>query len=106
MPDIARWYARMRGSPVFVLGLVTFVASWLTLHWIFDFDHAFGALNLCLSTEASVSLAFFTMMGERQTSDNARSMAALADTIGEVRAMSKVLLALAEAERESMRTKP
>jgi len=99
MFDAARWYAKLRGSPIFVVGLLAFVSTWLILHALFNFDHAFGALNLVLSTEASVSLAFFTMMGDRQASDNARSMRALADTIDEIRAMNKVLLASIELQR-------
>lgn len=82
---------------------MVFVAAWLLLHYFTHFDSDFGALNLCLSTEASVSLAFFTMMGDRQTSDNAKSMAALADTIEEVRAMATVLVEVAEAQSEQLR---
>lgn len=101
MPDLARSYARWRGSPVFLLTLMAFVAVWLVLHHFTHFDNDFGALNLCLSTEASVSLAFFTMMGERQTSESAKAMAALADTLEEVRAMGTAILAMAEAQRDS-----
>lgn len=105
MPDIAQWYAAQRGSPVFVFGLIVFVAGWILLDHLTGFDQDFGVLNLCLSTEASVSLAFFTMMGDRQTVETQRSMQALANTIDEVRAMEKVLLALAEAERDQLAAK-
>lgn len=103
MPDLARSYAKLRGSPIFVLGLMLFVASWLVLHYFTHFDSDFGALNLCLSTEASVSLAFFTMMGDRQTSDTARAMAVQADAIEEIRAMAAVLIEVAQSQREQLK---
>lgn len=104
MPDLARWYAHLRGSPAFLLILMGFVGAWLALHYLLGVDKDFGALNLCLSTEASVSLAFFTMTGERQSSESAAAMAALAKALEEQRATSRLILALAEAERDALKS--
>jgi hypothetical protein len=64
--NFARIYAKARGSKTFLYGLMAFILAWLAVsHWTgFDADH--GLINLVLSAEASVSLAFFAMMGEKQ----------------------------------------
>lgn len=64
--NLAGWYTRIRGSKTFLLGLLSFIGVWVTLHFLFRFDRDWGALNLILSSEASIALAFFTMMSERQ----------------------------------------
>ena len=59
-------YARARGSKAFLVGLVAFICFWVTLHFAFGWDHEWGALNTILSSEASIALAFFTMMADKQ----------------------------------------
>jgi len=66
MPNFAQIYASFRGSKNFLIGLSAFVACWLTFHFTLGYDKDFGALNTILSTEASISLAFFTMVADRQ----------------------------------------
>ena len=63
---MAVWYAKFRGSSTFLWGLLGFIALWLSvIHGFFKLDPDFGIINLLLSSEASVSLAFFAMMQEQ-----------------------------------------
>lgn len=62
---LALWYAKFRGSAIFLWGLLGFIGIWLSIfHGLLKFDPDFGIINLILSSEASVSLAFFAMMQE------------------------------------------
>jgi uncharacterized membrane protein len=96
MPDFARIYATFRGSKAFLVGLVTFVFTWITLHFVFGIDPEFGMLNLFLSSEASISLAFFTMLSDRQDQHANAQGEALAK-------MLAALLTIAESQRDMLR---
>jgi len=74
---LALWYAKFRGSSIFLVGLLSFIAVWLMISkWIgFDRDH--GLINLILSSEASVSLAFFAMMQEQTDAQHSEVMNAI-----------------------------
>jgi len=63
--DLATTYAKLRGSSGFLIGLVSFVVIWLTASIITGFDRDHGLINLSLSAESSISLAFFAMLQER-----------------------------------------
>lgn len=99
MPDLAVLYATFRGSKAFLVGLVAFVGTWLAFHFIVGFDADFGALNTILSTEASVSLAFFTMVSDRQSRAQQKQAEAMAAMISDVRSMAESLIGMAEGER-------
>lgn len=58
-------YARFRGSKAFLWSLATFVFVWLLGHFTFGLDPTFGGLNLCLSIEASLSVALLIMYNEK-----------------------------------------
>jgi uncharacterized membrane protein len=75
--NFAQLYAKARGSRTFLYGLLAFILAWLAVsHWTgFDGDH--GLINLLLSAEASVSLAFFAMMGEKQDAQHREQMEAM-----------------------------
>jgi hypothetical protein len=63
---VAMWYAKFRGSAAFLWGLTGFIVAWLTIHCIISWwDKDLSLINLLLSSEASVSLAFFAMMQEQ-----------------------------------------
>lgn len=62
----AQLYAKARGSKAFLVGLCAFVFVWLAASVITGFDHDHGLINLILSLEASISLAFFALVGEKQ----------------------------------------
>lgn len=93
MASLAGRYAKFRGSRGFLLGLVVFVGIWLTFHFIFGFDTDFGELNTILSTEASVSLAFFTMVSDVQ-SEWVKTI------IVEIKDMGQAVLDISYAQKE------
>lgn len=95
MASLASTYAKFRGSRGFLFGLVVFVGSWLVFHFIFGFDSDFGELNTILSTEASISLAFFTMVSDAQSEWVNR-------IILEIREMGAAGLDVSKAQRDVM----
>lgn len=105
MVNPAAWYSKIRGSAAFVLFLGLFIGTWLAIHYTTGFDQEFGMLNLFLSTEASISLAFFTMMGDKQDAANKRAIDELTDTVESVQAMSKLLLAMGEIKQNELTNK-
>lgn len=64
--DIAKTYAKFRGSTWFLCGLTAFILGSLLCHFFFGFDKDLGMTNLFLSAEASLSLAFFTVLSDKQ----------------------------------------
>lgn len=62
----AQVYAQVRGGKAFLIGLMTYCGIWLTFHYVKGWDADFGTYNMILSTEASVSLAAFAAIGEKQ----------------------------------------
>jgi uncharacterized membrane protein len=64
--DFSQIYVKFRGSVWFLVILVVFCAAWMAIHWITKFDPDLGLLNIVLSFEASLSLAFFAMVSEFQ----------------------------------------
>jgi len=100
--DLAKAYAAFRGSSIFLVVLASVVAIWVACHFLFNLDPDLGGLNTILSAEASISLAFFTMLGERQSRSHNKQMAVLADSLDEIRAMSNVLIAIAETQRDQI----
>ncbi len=65
-PDMAKLYTKIRGSRWFLFGLTGFIGTWMAGHFMFGWDGTWGVLNLVLSAEASVSLAFFAMISDQQ----------------------------------------
>lgn len=101
MIDPARAYTRLRGSPVFVVFLLVFVATWVTAHLLTGFDHAFGVLNLTLSTEASASVAFLQMITDRQAADATRQAAEMREVLDDMHVMTQHVIAIMESVRAS-----
>lgn len=64
--DFAQMYARMRGSRGFLYTLCVFVFGWFGVSLVTGWDSDHGTLNLVLSFEASISLAFFAVVSETQ----------------------------------------
>jgi hypothetical protein len=62
----AQLYAKARGSRTFLIALCVIVFAWLGISLATGFDRDHGLLNLFLSFEASISLAFFAAVGEAQ----------------------------------------
>jgi hypothetical protein len=70
--SFVKFYTRFRASKIFLLGIVLLIASWLGFHWFFGIDQDLGGINLFLSAEASVSLAFFAIVTELTEQAQAR----------------------------------
>lgn len=76
--NFAKWYAKFRGSSTFLIGLLGFIFAWLGCHWaIHWWDRDLAGINIILSSEASVSLAFFAMMQEQTDMQHAEVMNAI-----------------------------
>jgi len=76
--NFAKWYAKFRGSSTFLIGLLVFIFGWLALHYIFPWwDNDLAGINIILSSEASVSLAFFAMMQEQTDLQHSEVMNAI-----------------------------
>lgn len=95
MANYAQLYARFRGSKAFLVGLCGFVAIWLGFHFVFGIDKDMGELNFMLSLEASVSLAFFSMLSDAQDS-------AQREIVNDIRRIGEATLNMAEAQRDML----
>lgn len=69
MPNFAKIYSKFRGSTWFLLILIAVCSGWLLGHEIIGMDKDLGGLNIFLSFEASISLAFFTMVSDAQSAE-------------------------------------
>ncbi|MDR6393067.1 DUF1003 domain-containing protein [Paraburkholderia phenoliruptrix] len=90
--NFARVYAKARGSKTFLYGLMAFILVWLTISQITGFDADHGLINLILSAEASVSLAFFAMMGEKQDAQHREQINAMLALLKAIKAEEDVIL--------------
>jgi uncharacterized membrane protein len=80
--NFAKWYAKFRGSSVFLFGLLGYIVTWLVLHKLLSWwDKDLALINLTLSAEASISLAFFAMMQEQTDLHHAELMTAIKDML-------------------------
>ena len=68
---LASAYTNLRGSKLFLLSLVSIIVGWIAAHFFLGIDREWGALNLMLSSEASIALAFFTMIAHKQDKNQA-----------------------------------
>ena len=75
--NFAQLYAKARGSKAFLFGLMAFIIAWLVISQLTGLDADHGLINLILSAEASVSLAFFAMMGEKQDAQHREQIDAM-----------------------------
>lgn len=64
--DLARSYARFRGTTRFLYLLVACLIGIVLAHDLFGFDPDWGITNLALSMEASVSVALLIMAEDKQ----------------------------------------
>lgn len=91
--SFADLYTKARGSKAFLVGLCTFIISWLMLSAATGWDADHGLINLVLSSEASISLAFFAMVNDRQAAAQQRAL-------DDMKAALQVLLTISEAQRD------
>ncbi len=102
--NLATWYAKFRGSATFLWGLLGFIALWLTvLHGMLKFDPDFGIINLILSSEASVSLAFFAMMQEQTDIQHSEVMNAIKSMLEQAKKTDEEILETVEEIHEEVK---
>jgi len=83
--NLAEWYAKFRGSPTFLWGLLGFIVLWLTTHCLVAWwDKDLSLINILLSSEASVSLAFFAMMQEQTENYHTELMETIRNTVKDI----------------------
>lgn len=109
MPDLSRLYLAFRQPRIFLVALIAFVATSLTLHFLRGVDADFGATNLILSIEASIASAMLMVVAEesaelqRKNAEQMRDMleAVLSVVETQDRTLKGVLL-IAEAQRDML----
>lgn len=90
---IAAWYKRFRASKYFLLALITFIISWIILHFIEQgFDPDWGTLNLILSTEASIGMGVFMMISDKQDSLQRAQLQYMLDLLEAQRTLLETML--------------
>lgn len=104
--NLAKWYAKFRGSTTFLWGLLGFILFWLgVVHGLFRFDKDFGIINLMLSSEASVSLAFFAMMQEQTDMQHHEVMTAIKEMLEKSQQTEAAILDVVEDIHEEVEDK-
>ena len=104
--NLAKWYAKFRGSATFLWGLLGFIIFWLgAVHGLLHLDQDFGIINLILSSEASVSLAFFAMMQEQTDMHHAELMTAIKDMLEKSQKTDAEILEIVEDIHEEVEDK-
>jgi uncharacterized membrane protein len=100
--DLAKTYAKLRGSSGFLIGLVLFVILWLSSTVITGFDKDHGLINLCLSAEASISLAFFAMLQERSDAASKAQMDIIEQILKKMNERDQQMLEIVEDIQEEV----
>lgn len=101
--NLAKWYAKFRGSATFLWGLLAFIGLWIGgVHTGLGLDKDFGIINLILSSEASVSLAFFAMMQEQTDMQHAEVMQAIKAMLEQNNKVDKEILETVEDIEEKI----
>ncbi len=95
-------YAKARGSKWFLIGLLSFIGTWLSFHFTVGFDKDFGMLNLFLSSEASIGLAFFTMLSDQQTHEAKAQTLVIQQILEAIQAQDKKVLEIVEDIQEEL----
>jgi hypothetical protein len=85
---------------MFFVALIAFVGFWLMFHFRYGFDKDFGELNMMLSIEASVSLAFFTMLGDAQAAYQRTQTDYQKQMVEDVQRLGRATLSIAEGQRD------
>jgi len=93
MPNFAKIYSKFRGSTWFLAILLGTVVLWFLAHGYLGFDKDLGLLNIFLSFEASVSLAFFTMVSDFQNAETKKQTDAMESILHRMEAHDQALLA-------------
>lgn len=101
--NLAVWYAKFRGSATFLWGLLGFIVGWICLHMVFPWwDRDLAGINILLSSEASVSLAFFAMMQEQTDMQHAEVMNAIKEMLVQAKKTDAEILETVEEIEEKI----
>jgi hypothetical protein len=94
--NFAKIYSKFRGSTWFLYLLIILCSTWLAAHWAFGADKDLGGLNIFLSFEASISLAFFTMVSDSQAAEVKKQTDTMESILRKLEANDKKVLAIVE----------
>lgn len=100
--NFASIYSKFRGSTWFLLILLGIMMIWLTFHFLLGTDRDLGGLNLFLSFEASVSLAFFTMVSDAQTAESKKQTDRIEQVLQRMDERDKKVLEVVEEIQEEV----
>lgn len=98
----SQFYVKFRASAWFLAFLVATCISWLALHWTFGLDKDLGGLNIFLSFEASISLAFFAMVSEFQYREQKLQTDTIQQILSQLQANDTKLLEVVEDIHEEV----
>lgn len=101
--NFAKWYAKFRGSSTFLFGLLGFIFGWIALHFFFSWwDRDLAGINIILSSEASISLAFFAMMQEQTDMQHTEVMTAIKQMLEQSQKVDAEILETVEEIEEKV----
>lgn len=102
MPNFAKIYSKFRGSTWFLGLLVITCSTWLVGHWLLGMDKDLGGLNIFLSFEASISLAFFTMVSDSQTTEQKKQTDTIEQILHKMNARDEKIMEIVEDIQEEV----
>lgn len=100
--NFAKLYSKFRGSTWFLGLLMVTIGLWLAAHWILGLDRDLGGLNIFLSFEASVSLAFFTMVNDAQMAEQKKQTDAMEALLTKIQQQDAQVLEAVEDIKEDL----
>lgn len=102
MPNFAKIYSKFRGSTWFLGLLVITCSTWLAAHWLLGMDKDLGGLNIFLSFEASISLAFFTMVSDSQMAEQKKQTDTIEQILYKMNARDEKIMEIVEDIQEEV----
>jgi hypothetical protein len=103
--SFSQFYVKFRASAWFLAFLVGTCVSWLGAHWLFGMDRDLGGLNIFLSFEASISLAFFAMVSEFQYREQKTQSETMQSILTQLQANDSKLMEVVEDIHEEVEGK-
>ncbi len=101
MGKLFRFYLMVRKPRNFLKILVIFLSTWLFSHWAFGTDGDFGAINLILSTEASIAGAVLMMVAEESAEWQRMILTQLHELMHDLNSLVTALVQMAQLQRDA-----